>query len=213
MKNYQLIVFLLMLPGWLFSQNAKNDTLNATMDDPAAYKKYDDCDDGEGNVLIVIKKGKQFTDLQDLRKSKKGFAIKMEAIYSMEFTDGKRYETNVVKKITADSISITNFFNENAARVAGKPFEQIHYPLSSLKYVRFINDRMLSLYSKKNILKDYDLIVTKVNDAKICPAVLNFKNRNGEIKVCRFYLTDQGYDLLYEDKGQVYYLEGKVEWK
>lgn len=73
MKNYQLIVFLLMLPGWLFSQNAKNDTLNATMDDPAAYKKYDDCDDGEGNVLIVIKKGKQFTDLQDLRKSKKRF--------------------------------------------------------------------------------------------------------------------------------------------
>jgi hypothetical protein len=71
----------------------------------------------------------------------------------MEFTDGKRYETNVVKKITADSISITNFFNENAARVAGKPFEQIHYPLSSLKYVRFINDRMLSCTVKRTFSK------------------------------------------------------------
>ncbi|WP_262912483.1 hypothetical protein [Chryseobacterium sp. MEBOG06] len=39
----------------------------------------------------------------------------MEAIYSMEFNDGKRYETSVLKNITHDSISMTNFFNENAA--------------------------------------------------------------------------------------------------
>ncbi|MDR3026268.1 hypothetical protein [Chryseobacterium sp.] len=213
MKNYKLILFLLMLSTCVFSQNKSNDTLNVNAEEPFDYKKYYDCDFGEGNVLIVIKKGKEFTDLKDLRKSGKGFAIKMEAIYSMEFTDGKRYESSIVKSITQDSLSITNFFNENSAKLAGKPFEIITYPLSSLKYIRFIDDRMLSLYSRKNIRKNFDLIVKKMDHAKMCPAVIDFNDRNGVTKVCHFYLTSQGYDLLYESDGRVYYLEGRVEWK
>ncbi|PRB05661.1 hypothetical protein CQ046_04255 [Chryseobacterium sp. MYb7] len=213
MKNYKLILFLLLFSVRIFSQNTINDTVNTSTEETFDYKKYYDCDFGEGNVLIVLKKGKEFTDFKDLIKSRKGFAIKMEAIYSMEFADGKRYESSVVKKITNDSLSITNFFNENAAKLAGQPFKLINYPLSSLKYVRFIDDRMLSLYSKKNIQKNFNLIVKKIDWAKMCPAVLQFKDRNGEMKVCHFYLTSQGYDLLYEDKGRVYYLEGRVEWK
>ena len=137
----------------------------------------------------------------------------MEAVYSLEFTDGKRYEMNVVKKITQDSIAITNFFNENAAKVAGQKFGLISYPLSSLKYIRFVNDRSLSIYRRKNIQKDYNILIKNVDHAKLCPAVLTFKSRNGEVKVCHFYLTDQGYNILYEDEGKVYYLEDKVEWK
>ncbi|WP_110010060.1 hypothetical protein [Chryseobacterium sp. AG844] len=213
MKNYMLILFLLMLSIRIFSQNTVNDTLKTHIEESFDYKKYYDCDFGEGNVLIVIKKGKEFTDLTDLRKSGKGFAIKMEAIYSMEFEDGQRYESSVVKSITLDSISITNFFNENAAKLAGQPFKLITYPLSSLKYVRFIDDRMLSLYSRKNIQKNFNLIVKKMDRAKMCPAVIQFRDRNNEMKVCHFYLTSQGYDLLYENNGRVYYMEGKVEWK
>ncbi|MCC3216730.1 hypothetical protein LIV57_15800 [Chryseobacterium sp. X308] len=208
-----LILFLLMLSICVFSQNTVNDTLKTHIEEPFDYKKYYDCDFGEGNVLIVIKKGKEFTDLTDLRKSGKGFAIKMEAIYSMEFEDGQRYESSVVKSITQDSISITNFFNENAAKLAGQPFKLITYPLSSLKYVRFIDDRMLSLYSRKNIQKNFDVMVKKMDRAKMCPAVIRFRDRNNEMKVCHFYLTSQGYDLLYEDNGRVYYMEGKIEWK
>ncbi|WP_313000086.1 hypothetical protein [Chryseobacterium gleum] len=213
MKNYKLILFLLMLSARIFSQNTMNDTLKINIEEPFDYKKYYDCDFGEGNVLIVIKKGKEFTDLTDLRKSGKGFAIKMEAIYSMEFADGQRYESSVVKSITQDSISITNFFNENAAKLAGQPFKLITYPLSSLKYVRFIDDRMLSLYSKRNIQKNFNMMVKKMDHAKMCPAVIQFRDRNNEMKVCHFYLTSQGYDLLYENNGRVYYMEGKIEWK
>lgn len=202
-----------MMSARIFSQNAVNDTLKTNIEEPFDYKKYYDCDFGEGNVLIIIKKGKEFTDLKDLRKSGKGFAIKMEAIYSMEFADGQRYESSVVKNITQDSISITNFFNENAAKLAGKPFKLITYPLSSLQYVRFINDRMLSLYEKKNIRKKFDLMIKKMDHAKMCPAVIRFRDRDNEMKVCHFYLTSQGYDLLYENNGRVYYLEGKVDWK
>ena len=202
-----------MLSARIFSQNTMNDTLKTNIEEPFDYKKYYDCDFGEGNVLIVIKKGKEFTDLTDLRKSGKGFAIKMEAIYSMEFADGQRYESSVVKSITQDSISITNFFNENAAKLAGQSFKLITYPLSSLKYVRFIDDRMLSLYSKRNIQKNFNMMVKKMDRAKMCPAVIQFRDRNNEMKVCHFYLTSQGYDLLYENNGRVYYMEGKIEWK
>ncbi|UKB83058.1 hypothetical protein LF887_18890 [Chryseobacterium sp. MEBOG06] len=76
-----------------------------------------------------------------------------------------------------------------------------------------MDDRMLSMYTKKNIQKNYDLIVKKMDHAKMCPAVLDFKDRNGETKVCHFYLPSQGYDLLYEDRGKVYYVEGKVQWE
>lgn len=213
MKNYKLILFLLMLSARIFSQNTMNDTLKTNIEEPFDYKKNYDCDFGEGNVLIVIKKGKEFTDLTDLRKSGKGFAIKMEAIYSMEFADGQRYESSVVKSITQDSISLTNFFNENAAKLAGQSFKLITYPLSSLKYVRFIDDRMLSLYSKRNIQKNFNMMVKKMDRAKMCPAVIQFRDRNNEMKVCHFYLTSQGYDLLYENNGRVYYMEGKIEWK
>lgn len=213
MKNYKLIVLWILLSGRFFSQNTENDTLETNKKEPFDYKQYYDCNYSEGNVLIVIRKGKTFTDLKELKKSKTGFALKMEAIYSMEFTDGKRYETSVLKNITHDSISITNFFNENAAAQAGKPFSLIVYPLSSLKYIRFIDDRMLSMYTKKNIQKNYDLIVKKMDHAKMCPAVVDFKDRNGETKVCHFYLTSQGYDLLYEEKGKVYYVEGRVQWE
>lgn len=214
MKNYKLILsFLFLFSLRIFSQQTTHDTVNVQKEEPFDYKKYYDCNFGEGNVLIVIRKGKEFTDLKDLRKSGKGFAIKMEAIYSMEFADGQRYESSVVKKITADSLSITNFFNENAAKLAGQPFKLISYPLSSLKYVRFIDDRMLSLYSKKNIQKNFDLLVKRMDRAKMCPAVIQFKEKNNEMKVCHFYLTSQGYDLLYEDNGRVYYMEGRVEWK
>lgn len=208
MKSRLIIGLIIGVCSCFCAQSLENDSLRKIN-----YKKYYDCDYKEGNILILIKKGNEFKDLNDFKESQKGYIIRMEAVYSLEFTDGKRYEMNVVKKITQDSIAITNFFNENAAKVAGQKFGLISYPLSSLKYIRFVNDRSLSIYRRKNIQKDYNILIKNVDHAKLCPAVLTFKSRNGEVKVCHFYLTDQGYNILYEDEGKVYYLEDKVEWK
>lgn len=212
MKHKLIITLILFITGLISAQIVESDSLKSYRDS-LDYKKYYDCDYNKGNVLIVMKKGKKFTNFKELKTSKNGFTVRMEAIYSMEFDDGARYESSIVKDITKDSISITNFYNENAARVAGKTFQIIKYPLSSIKYIRFINDRLLSIYSKKNLQKNFDLIVETMDHAKMCPAIITFKNRNGETKVCHYYLTDQGYNLLYEDAGKIYYLEGRVEWK
>lgn len=215
MRKYQLIFSLvLIISGFFSAQKTENDSLKiATLEEPFDYKKYYDCNYEDGHVLIVIKKGKKFTDLKELKQSRSGFTVRMEVIYSLEFDDGKRYETSIVKNITKDSISITNFYNENAAKAAGKTFEIITYPLKSIKYIRFINDRFLGFYSKKNMQKNFDLVVKVLDNAKICPAIITFQNKNGEKKICHYYSTDQGYDLLYEDEGKVYYLESRVEWK
>lgn len=76
MKNYKLILFLLLFSVRVFSQNTVIDTMNTQTEEAFDYKKYYDCDFGEGNVLIVIKKGKEFTDLKDLRKSGKVLPLK-----------------------------------------------------------------------------------------------------------------------------------------
>ena len=64
MKNYQLIVFLFLFSVRIFSQNTANDTVNTQTEEPFDYKKYYDCDFGEGNVLIVVKKERNLQILQ-----------------------------------------------------------------------------------------------------------------------------------------------------
>jgi hypothetical protein len=87
------------------------------------------------------------------------------------------------------------------------------YPITSIKTARFISDRSLGFFKKKNIDNKFDLIVKKVDKAKLCPAVLTFPKRNNEVKVCHYYLTSQGYDILFETNGFLDYMEYPLEWK
>jgi hypothetical protein len=65
----------------------------------------------------------------------------------------------------------------------------------------------LGLFQKKKIEGEYDLIVKAVDKAKFCPAVLTFPKRNNEVKVCHYYLTSQGYDILFETNGYLDYMD------
>lgn len=70
-EKLSIDITLTVAANMAFSQQNKNDSLNAAIDDSIAYQQYYDCDYGEGNVLIVIKKGKQFINLKDLKAAKK----------------------------------------------------------------------------------------------------------------------------------------------
>jgi hypothetical protein len=202
---------ILLLSLIVFTQQffAQSDTIPGE----AEYRKHYDCRYNEGNILIVQKKGKQITDYTPAKPTKSGFIIRMEAVYDLEFSDDKRYKTGVVKAITKDSITITSTFNEKCAAYEGRKFELISYPLHAIKTVRFVNDRSLGIYEKKKIDDDYELIVKTVDKAKMCPAVLTFPKRNNEVKVCHYYLTSQGYDILYETDGILDYMQYNVDWR
>lgn len=204
--RYLLIFSLISIT---FKANAQSDSVAGERE----YLKHYDCQYRPGNILVVQKKGKTITNFIPSKPTNEGFIIRMEAIYDLEFTDDKRYKSSIVKVITNDSITITSTFNERSAEYEGRKFELIKYPINSIKIARFISDRSLGLFQKKKIEGEYDLIVKTVDKAKLCPAVLTFTKRNNEVKVCHYYLTSQGYDILFETNGYLDYMQYPVEWK
>ncbi|MCU7547158.1 hypothetical protein N4T18_08215 [Riemerella anatipestifer] len=139
--------------------------------------------------------------------------LRIEGAYDLEFSNGKRYRTGIIKNITKDSIFLTTTLNENSAKFEGVEFEIHKYALKDIKIARFINDRSLGIYSKKKIdNNDYEVFAQEVDKAKLCPAVLTFPKRNNEVKVCPYYLTAQGYDILYETNGFIDYMQYPVKW-
>lgn len=205
-SHYLLILFLLTLT---FKASAQSDTIAGEKE----YLKHYACQYRPGNILVIQKKGKVITNYLPSKPTNAGFVIRMEAIYDLEFTDNKRYKSSIVKAITKDSITITSTFNEKCAEYEGRKFELIKYPINSIKIARFINDRSLGLFVKRKIEGEYDLIVKSVDKAKFCPAVLTFPKRNNEVKVCHYYLTSQGYDILFETNGYLDYMQYPLVWK
>lgn len=193
--------------------NAQFKTKEDSLDYELNYKKYFDCKYEPGNALVIQKKGKSINPAKSWKPTKEGFVIRMEGIYDLEFSDGKRYKSGVIKNITKDSVTISSTMNENAAKYEGIKYEFFQYPINEIKIARFINDRSLGLFSRKKIDKDYEIFAMMVDKAKLCPAVLTFPKRNNEVKVCHYYLTDQGYDILFETNGFLDYMQYPVSWQ
>lgn len=206
MKNkiYFLALFFCFVFGY-----GQNDSIMGE----ATYLKHYDCRYEPGNILMVQKKGKILDYNEAWKLTDAGFVIRMEGIYDLEFSDGKRFRSGVIKNITNDSIKITSTMNERSAKYEGIEYEIFSYAISSIKTARFINDRSLGLFTKRNIEKKFDLIVKRVDKAKLCPAVLTFPKRNNEVKVCHYYLTNQGYDILFETDGFIDYMQYPVNWQ
>jgi|TARA_B110000967_G_C18890639_1_gene567112 hypothetical protein len=201
-----VFILLIILTNITYSQN---DSIPGE----AEYRKIYDCTYEEGNILIVQRKGKKLDYENSWKPSKEGFVMRMEGVYDLEFSDGKRYRSGVLKNISKDSVTISSTMNEKCAEYEGIKYELKTYPISSIKIARFISERALGFFSKKKLEKKYDLIVKKVDKAKLCPAVLTFTKRNNEVKVCHYYLTKQGYDILFETNGFLDYMEYPVNWK
>lgn len=204
-----IIIIPVLISSLLFGQFK---SVQDSLDYMEHYGKHFDCRYEKGNVLIIKKKNRTLDPLKSEKPTKDGFVIRMEGAYDLEFSNGKRYRTGVVKDITKDSLSITTTLNENSAKYEGVKYETIKYPLKDLKIARFINDRSLGIYSRKKIDGDYEIYAQEVDEAKLCPAVLTFPKRNNEVKVCHYYLTDQGYDIIYESNGFIDYMQYPVKW-
>lgn len=184
-----------------------------TIPGEAEYRKHFDCRYEPGNILLVQKKGKTVELDPMYGVSDSGFVIRMEAVYDLEFKDGKRFKTAVVKDITQDALTFAPTLNENSARYEGIPYELKTYSIIDLKIVRFVTDRSLGFYAKKKIEGKYDLIVQNVDKAKLCPAVLTFTSRNNEVKICPYYLMSSGWDLLFETDGFIDYMFYDIKWE
>lgn len=206
MRKLILVILIGLTYSSLFSQT---DTIPGE----AEYRARYDCRYETGNILIIQKKGKELNYKTSSKMSDDGFVIRMEAIYDLEFSDGKRFKSGVIKNITEDSLTISSTMNEKCAIYEGIKYEMFNYPISSIKIARFISDRSLGFFKKKSIDNKFDLIVKQVDNAKLCPALLTFPKRNNEVKVCHYYLTSQGYEVLFETNGFLDYMQYPIQWK
>ncbi|SEM12770.1 hypothetical protein SAMN05421856_101262 [Chryseobacterium taichungense] len=214
MKALKLkIILILLFVASGIGINGQFKTVEDSLDYELHYKKYYDCKYEPGYVLIIQKKGKIIDPAKSWKPTKEGFAIRMEAIYDLEFNDGKLYRSGVIKNITKDSLTISSTMNENCAKYEGIKYELFTYSIKDIVIARFINDRSLGIFSKKKINDAYEVFTMKVDKAKLCPAVLTFPKRNNEVKVCHYYLTDQGYDILFETNGFLDYMQYPVYWQ
>ncbi|WP_312900287.1 hypothetical protein [Chryseobacterium taichungense] len=214
MKTLKLkIILLLLFVASGIGINGQFKTVEDSLDYELHYKKYYDCKYEPGYVLIIQKKGKIIDPAKSWKPTKEGFAIRMEGIYDLEFNDEKRYRSGVIKNITKDSLTISSTMNENCAKYEGIKYELFTYSIKDIVIARFINDRSLGIFSRKKINDDYEVFAMKVDKAKLCPAVLTFPKRNNEVKVCHYYLTDQGYDILFETNGFLDYMQYPVYWQ
>ena len=207
------IIFILLFVSSGIHISGQFKTVEDSLDYEVHYKKYYDCKYEPGYVLIIQKKGKIIDPAKSWKPKKEGFAIRMEGIYDLEFKDGKRYRSGVIKKITEDSLVISSTMNENCAKYEGIKYEFFNYSIKDIRMARFINDRSLGIFSKRKLHDDDEVFSLKVAKAKLCPAVLTFPKRNNEVKVCHYYLTDQGYDILYEKNGFLDYMQYPVYWE
>ena len=189
------------------------ESVQDSLDYREHYGKYFDCKYEKGNVLIIRKKGKTIEPMKSWKPTKDGFVMRMEGAYDLEFADGKRYRTGIIKSITTDSLSITTTLNESSAKYEGIKFEILKYAHNDIKVARFINDRSLGIYTRKRIDDDYEVYAEQVDKAKLCPAVLTFPKRNNEVKVCHYHLTDQGYDVIFETNGFIDEMQYPVSWQ
>ena len=170
MKNI-IKILLLLISNTTFAQF---QSVKDSLDYMENYGKHFDCLFEPGNVLIIQKKGKKIDPSKSWKPTKDGFAIRMEAIYDLQFSDGKRYKSGVIKNITSDSLTISSTMNENAAKYEGIKYEIFKYSIKDIKIARFINDRSLGFFSKKKIDENYEVFAMKVDKAKLCPVVLTF---------------------------------------
>jgi hypothetical protein len=101
------LIFVLLLTLTFSSLFAQTDTIPGE----AEYKTHYDCRYEPGNILIIQKKGKDIDYKTSFKLSDDGFVIRMEAIYDLEFSDGKRFKSGVIKDITEDSLTRSSPMN------------------------------------------------------------------------------------------------------
>lgn len=160
-------------------------------------------------TVVLIKKGKT-PDYSKPIKGKynpDGFYLFRNCIYEIDLKNKQRLSGRLID-ITKDSLSFTNFFNENVALKAQSTLDTIKIHYRQLDKLNLITDRSLGWYEKHSF-DNFDFIFRKdtTNYKNESNWQEIFSNDNQEYELVP-HLTAQGINLLFEENGRTYYFYG-----
>lgn len=141
------------------------------------------------------------------RNKKDTLFIRENACYHMVFKDNTRTEYGVVQRITADSIYISNTFNEEWATINKKEYKVYGYAIQDIVQLHLLRGGGLSYKEVK--VEDYGVIVMTVNKDNLTgPYWFGMNPGTGEVEFYRAWLVDRGFVGIMEKGGKVYWYEG-----
>lgn len=147
---------------------------------------------------------------KDYMPGKNGFYLYRNCIYDLVLKNKLQFSAKVID-IKNDSIYYTLYINENAAEKNKHPQDTLCMHPSSLKRLKLISDRIMSIYSG-HALAGYKYVFEESAEPKkfstrFTTAYAADSSRSTTYELVP-YLTAQGLDMLYEQCGVTYYFQG-----
>lgn len=160
-------------------------------------------------TVLVIKKGSSpdYTKAIEGKFNPDGFYLFKNCIYEIDLKDKRKLSGRLID-ISKDTLSFTNYFNQNVAFKAQTNLDTIKIHYRQLDKLNLISDRALGLYEKHSF-DNFDFIFKKDTNNCILKSHWHeiFSNDN-QIYELVPHLTAQGVDLLFEESGRTYYFYG-----
>ena len=160
-------------------------------------------------TVLLVKNGKtpDYTKPIKGKFSPDGFYLYRNCIYEIDLIDKRKLSGRLIE-ITKDTLSFTNFFNQNVAIKAQSTLDTIKIHYRQLDRLNLIADRAYGWYEKHSF-DNFDFIFKK--DTSNCKLESDwyeiFSNDNQKYELVP-HLTAQGINLLFEESGRTYYFYG-----
>jgi len=141
------------------------------------------------------------------KNSKDTIRIIENACYNITFIDGVQTKIGVVNKITNDSIFITNYFNSKIALKSKMEFIQLGYSIKELKSISLHKSGGYG-YKEIEIVSRNIIIKNRSRDVSNMPYWFTYYVFDGEIRLYRIWLKENGYFGISEQDGRAVWYEG-----
>lgn len=159
-------------------------------------------------TLLLLEKSHTLEERPDMATvSSHGFYLYRNCIYDISLTYGTRYNGRLVD-IKQDTLLFTNYFNGAVAALHHQTLDTMLIEISRLDKLHLVADRSMGIFRKESFSK-YEFIFKKQPVHCSLPSdwVQLYANDTAHYELVPF-LTAQGLDLLYEEKGSTYYYQG-----
>lgn len=159
-------------------------------------------------TLLLLERSHTLEERPDMATvSSHGFYLYRNCIYDISLKNDRRYNGRLVD-IKQDTLFFTNYFNEAVAALNHHTLDTMIISVNSLDKLNLIADRSMGIFRKESFSK-YEFIFKKqpVHCSLHTEWAQLYSNDTAHYELVPF-LTAQGLDLLYEEKGSTYYYQG-----